>query len=150
LKTKLNRSYEIIIDETQTALHKGRSCADGCFPLKLLIEKHKEFNLQTHTAFIDSKKAFDRVGRNLLLGILKKDHVPYQLMKAIYNICKVNLIAVLVQTEDSEWGEINQGVCQGCSLSSLLFIIYVNEIMLHYQPKGKDPQEDPSSSEMRP
>lgn len=37
-------------------------------------------------AFIDVRKAFDRVNRNLLFGILEKDHVPYQLMKAIYSI----------------------------------------------------------------
>ncbi|KAJ4448741.1 hypothetical protein ANN_00132 [Periplaneta americana] len=43
---------------------KGRSCAGGYFTMKLLLEKHKEFNIETHMAFVDFKKAFDKVDRS--------------------------------------------------------------------------------------
>jgi hypothetical protein len=46
---------------------------------------------------------------------------------AIYEIYKHNLIAVRLQAETSEWKIINCGVRQGCSLSPLLFIIYMNK-----------------------
>jgi hypothetical protein len=48
---------------------------------------------------------------------------------AIYEIYKHNLIAVILQAETSEWKIINCGVRQGCSLSPLLFIIYMNKII---------------------
>jgi hypothetical protein len=33
------------------------------FSMKLLIEKRREFNLETHLAFLDYVKAFDEVKR---------------------------------------------------------------------------------------
>ena len=46
---------------------KGRSCTDPKFCLKLLIEKRREFNLETHLLFIDYEKAFDNIQRQILL-----------------------------------------------------------------------------------
>jgi len=40
---------------------KGRSSIDPLFSMKLLTEKRTEFNLETHLAFLDCVKAFDRV-----------------------------------------------------------------------------------------
>jgi dTDP-4-amino-4,6-dideoxygalactose transaminase len=92
IKNKLTKFYENLIGEEQNGFHKGRSYSDGYFSLKLIIEKHKEFNIKTHLAFIDFKKAFDKVNRNKLMEILKADNIPNQLA-AIYNIYKNNLIA---------------------------------------------------------
>ena len=43
-----------------------RSCIARDFIIKQLIEKRTEFNLETHLAFIDYDKAFDRVARGKL------------------------------------------------------------------------------------
>jgi hypothetical protein len=96
--------------------------------LKILIQKHRELNNETHLSFIDYKKAFDEVNRNKLNEILTEDNIPNQLIMAIYEICKHKLIAVILQAETSEWKIINCGVRQGCSLSPLLFITYMNKI----------------------
>jgi hypothetical protein len=48
------------------------------FTMKILIEKHREFNMETHIAFVDFKKAFDRINRKELLRILASDQVPQQ------------------------------------------------------------------------
>jgi hypothetical protein len=63
------------------------------------------------------------------MEILKADNIPNQLIAAIYNIYKNNLIAIKMESELSEWKHVTGGVRQGCSLSPLLFIIYVNTIM---------------------
>lgn len=59
-----------LITEDQNGFRKGRSCTDGYFILKLILEKRK-FNLELHTAFIDYEKAFDKLNREKLLFILK-------------------------------------------------------------------------------
>jgi TusA-related sulfurtransferase len=62
--------------------------------LKIIIQKHREFNIETHLAFIDYKKAYDIVNRNKLIEILTDDNIPNQLITAIYEIYKHNLTAV--------------------------------------------------------
>jgi hypothetical protein len=65
-----------------------------------------------------------KVNRNKLIEILAEGNIPNQLITAIYEIYKRNLIAVTLQAETSEWKTVNCDVRQGCSLSLLLFIIY--------------------------
>jgi len=59
LSMKLQNYSEVFMTETQNGFRKGRSCTDSTFCLKLLIEKRREFNLETHLLFIDYEKAFD-------------------------------------------------------------------------------------------
>ncbi|KAJ4425543.1 hypothetical protein ANN_27737 [Periplaneta americana] len=129
LKNKLNKHYDNIISEEQNGFRRGRSCCDGYFALKLLVEKHREFNLETHMAFIDFKKAFDKVNRNKLLQILADDQIPQQIIQNIYNIYKTTIIAIRSNNKLSQWRPIYSGVRQGCGLSPLLFIIYINRII---------------------
>jgi hypothetical protein len=60
--------------------------------------------------------------RNILFEILQNDQVPNQLIKAVHNIYKNNLIPLKVGIEYTEWKSTNLGVHQGCSLLPLLFI----------------------------
>jgi hypothetical protein len=60
LDGKLKNITEDFLLECQNEFRKGRSCIDFAFCMKLLIEK-REFNLETHFAFVDYEKAFDTV-----------------------------------------------------------------------------------------
>jgi glutaredoxin-related protein len=62
--------------------------------LKIIIKKYREFNIETHLAFTDYKKAFDKVNRNKLIEIPTEDNIPNQLIMAIYDIYKHKLIAL--------------------------------------------------------
>ena len=53
-------SHALILKE-QNGFRKGRSSIDSIFTLKQLFEKRSKFNLETHVAFIDFGKAFNRV-----------------------------------------------------------------------------------------
>jgi hypothetical protein len=94
----IKNKYDNIIGEEQNGFKKGRSCCGGYFTMKILIEKHGEFNMETHIAFVDFKKASDRVSRKELLRILASDQVPRQTIQNICNLYKTNLISV--KTED--------------------------------------------------
>jgi sorting nexin-29 len=54
-KNILNKYYDNIIGEEQNGFRKGRSCCDGYFTMKILIEKHREFKRETHSAFVNFK-----------------------------------------------------------------------------------------------
>jgi len=60
---KLQKYSEVFLTETQNRFRKGRSCTDPTFCLKFLIEKRREFNLESHFLFIDYKKAFYDIQR---------------------------------------------------------------------------------------
>ena len=83
---KLHDFSEAFMKEPQNGFRKGRSCIDSTFCLKLLIEKIREFNLETHLLFIDYEKTFDNIQRQILFNILKSTHIPDTLLEAIVDI----------------------------------------------------------------
>jgi hypothetical protein len=73
---KLKKYSEVFMRETQNAFRYGRSGTDPTFCLKLLIEKGREFNLETLLVFIDCEKAFDNLQRQILLNMFNSRHIP--------------------------------------------------------------------------
>jgi len=94
LNMKLQNCSEVFMTETQNGIRKGRPCTDPTFCLKLLIEKMREFNLETHLLFIDYEKAFDNIQRQILFNILTSRHIPDTLLKAIVDIYIKNQIMI--------------------------------------------------------
>ena len=94
----------------------------------LLIEKRKEFNLETHLLFIDYEKAFDNIQRPVLFNILRSRHITDTLLKAIVDIYTQNKLLIKFNNKLSKPVEIYKGVRQGCPLSPTLLNIYLDEI----------------------
>jgi len=61
LNMKQRYYSEAFMTEAQNGFRKGRLCTDPTFFLKLLIEKRRELNVETHFLFIDNEKAFDNI-----------------------------------------------------------------------------------------
>ena len=59
------KTTEEYVFSIQNEFRKGMSCTDPTFCLKLLIEKRREMNLETHLLFIDYEKAFDNIQRQI-------------------------------------------------------------------------------------
>jgi len=74
---------ETILLEEQNGFRIGRSCIDNVFIIKQIMEKRREFDLETHMAFVDLENAFDRVDRNQLWQILNRRGIPYCLIEVI-------------------------------------------------------------------
>jgi hypothetical protein len=51
-----------------------------------VFEKRREFNLQTHVAFIDFEKAFDEVNINKLWTIMEHQGYPQHLIRVIQSL----------------------------------------------------------------
>jgi hypothetical protein len=75
IKDKLAKYCNVKIGEEQSGFH-GRSCCDGYFTLKLIIEKDREFNTEICLIFTYYKKAFDRSNRNKLIELsYRRQHI---------------------------------------------------------------------------
>ena len=61
LVRRIKSHAEPITLECQNGFQKGRSCIDGVYAIKLLMEKRQEYNLETHMRFVDLEKAYDQV-----------------------------------------------------------------------------------------
>ena len=79
LKIALNFDYEYHL-ESKTSVNQQ-------------VEKRREFNVETHIAFIDYEKAFDRVDRGKLWYILKENGYPLhfiQVFQSWYNWTEIS------------------------------------------------------------
>ena len=81
LNVKLKAWAENFLFKCQNEFWKGRSYINPLFSMKLIIEKRREFNLESHFAFLDYVKAFDRVKRDKF-EILQSKHIPNVLLKS--------------------------------------------------------------------
>ena len=79
---------ETILLEEQNGFRIGRTCIGNVFIIKQVMEKRREFNLQTHMASLDLEKAFDRVDRNQLWQILNRISITYHLIEVIESVYK--------------------------------------------------------------
>jgi sorting nexin-29 len=86
----INKRLQTISDtpllEEQNEFRPGSSCIDNVFTAKQIIEKIREQNLETHIAFIDFEKAFDRVNRLRLWEILQRRGYPKHLVDATQSL----------------------------------------------------------------
>ena len=128
LEKRLRPIIEPQLNESQMGFRKNRSCTDAIFTLRQLVERSTESGKDLHVAFVDQEKAFDRVDRKKLWKILS----IYGVNKHLINLCKslyVNSQCVVrTNTGLSENFQVRSGVRQGCILSPLLFITYVDHI----------------------
>jgi hypothetical protein len=127
---RLNPIIDATTAESQNGFRKGRSCTDSFFTLKMLVDKRHKYNLETHIAFIDYEKAFDRVNRQKLWEILPRKGTPMHTVQVIKSLYKETLICVDMGNKvGNKRMTTNQGVRRGCSLSTALFNIYLDEMI---------------------
>ena len=101
---------ETILLAEQNVFRIGRSCIDKVFIIKQTIGKRREFNIETHMAFLDLEKAFDRVNRNHLWQILNRRGTPYHLIEVIKSPYKNTSVQIDTGRKILEKIYINQGV----------------------------------------
>ena len=132
---------EPLLSEAQMGLRKGRGCTDAIFALRQLSEKTMEYNKELNLVFVDQDKAFDRVNRNKLWKTLEEYNVRSQLLDNIRTIYTNSMSAIRIQDGLTEWFGVTSEVRQGCLLSPLLLIVYMDKITREANPNPEDLNE---------
>lgn len=119
----------ILVDE-QNGFRKKRSCMDHTFSISSIIKNRMQENKSTFTAFLDLKKAFDYVNRDLLyykLLLANIDGNMYTSIKTLYNNTEA---CIQLNNNFTSWFPTSSGVRQGDSLSPSLFALFINDMAI--------------------
>jgi hypothetical protein len=120
-----------LIAEEQNGFRKERSSVDQLLTLVNIVESRIKCKQNTFAAFIDFKKAYDLVNRDLLwnklrsLGMEQNSKI-LNALQGIYNNVKC---CVKVNGITTDWFNVSTGLRQGCLLSPLLFNLYINDLV---------------------
>ena len=116
-----------LVDE-QNGFRKGRSCNDHIFTLTSVIQARLQERHSTFCAFIDMKKAFDFVNRELLFFKLLHNNIDGKMYKSIKALYSKTSSRVQVNDCFTSWFLTTSGVRQGDNLSPTLFAIFLNDL----------------------
>jgi uncharacterized protein (UPF0128 family) len=89
---RLRTISEALLEEEQNGIRTRRTTANNIFILQQVFEKRRKFHLQTHVAFIDFEKAFDKVNRNKLWTIMEeRGHTQHliRVRQSLYHNSKI-------------------------------------------------------------
>jgi sorting nexin-29 len=123
LFNRLRPLEESFVGEYQAGFREGRSTTDQMFSLRMILDKFREYNLQTHHLFIDFKAAYDSVKRNELWQIMLEHGFPAKLIRLIRATLDGSKSSVRIADEVSTSFVTLDGLKQGDALSNLLFNI---------------------------
>jgi len=116
LLSKLVPYAEEVIRDHQCGFRRNRSTTDHIFCICHIFEKKWEYNEAVHQLFIDFKKAYDSVRREVFYNILIESGVPQKLVRLIKMCLTETCSRVRVGKNLSDMFPIRNGLKQGDAL----------------------------------
>ena len=117
------------VHDEQTGFQKGKSTITQIFTLRLLIEMAKKTKITLYIGCFDIEKAFNKVSRFLLLKKLIKYGIGYAMVNALKSIYATTSCILSLKGKNSAQFDTSCGIRQGAPSSSLLFIMFVNDLI---------------------
>jgi hypothetical protein len=121
LLSRLDPYIDKIIGHHQCGFRRNRSTTGQIFCFCQILEKKWDYNQTVHQLFIDLKKAYDSVRREVLYNILIEFGVPMKLVRLIKMCLNEIYNKVRIGKHLSDSFPIQNGLKQGDALSPLLF-----------------------------
>jgi hypothetical protein len=105
-----------------------RSTMEAIFLIRQLMERCREKKKYLHIIFIDLKKAYDKVHRNVKWWALQKHKVSSKYITLIKDMYDNIVISVRTSDGDTNDFPINIGLHQGSALSPYLFALVMDDV----------------------
>ncbi|TWW64140.1 hypothetical protein D4764_03G0011480 [Takifugu flavidus] len=128
LEKRIRLIVEPLIEEEQCGFRPGRGTTDHLFTLAGVLEGSWEFAQPVHMCFGDLEKAYDRVPRTILWGVLWEYGVEGPLIRAVQSLYQRNRSLVRIAGCKPDSFPVRVGLCHGCPSSPVLFIIFMDRI----------------------
>lgn len=119
---------QLLIPE-QAGFRTREECMAQVISLYEVVQRRKLCNKKTYACFIDLKKAYDVVPHEALLAKLEAIGVRGKSLAFFRALYKENYIRVRQSCGLSEKTLLKRGVRQGCSASTILFNVFINDIL---------------------
>ena len=129
LYNRLVPHAETIIGDYQSGFRPDRSTSDQIHNIRLILQKGREFNIQTHHLFIDFKSAYDKTKRRELLVVMKEVGFEPKLIRLVAATLNGSKICIKLKNDMSNTFEVKDGLKQGDALSTLLFNVALEGAM---------------------
>ncbi|TWW69186.1 R2DM Retrovirus-related Pol polyprotein from type II retrotransposable element, partial [Takifugu flavidus] len=128
LEKRIRLIVEPLIEEEQYGFRPGRGTTDHLFTLAGVLEGSRAFAQPVHMCFVDLEKAYDRVPRSILWGVLREYGVEGPLIRAVQSLYQRSRSLVRIAGCKSDSFPVRVGLRQGCPLSPVLFITFMDRI----------------------
>ena len=115
---------DLLADE-QNGFRRNRSCEDHVFSLNCLIRN----NDSLFVAFIDLKKCFNLIDRDMMLYKLLLNNIDGKIYNSISSIYQNSESCVRLNGKLTDWFICETGVKQGDNLSPTLFAVFINDLV---------------------
>ena len=116
-----------ILHDAQNGFRKNRSTVDQITSLTSIIETRKLKKKSTFAIFVDFKKAYDAIDRSKLFIELNKLGIAGKMFNALRSLYEDVKCCVKLNGFHTDWFAVRCGLKQGCSLSPILFNLYIND-----------------------
>ncbi len=126
-----------MLGEIQSGFREGRSTTDNLFILREIIENQGRKRNKVILAFVDLRKAYDRVWRQGLWKCLKEKGLGGKALKLIQAMYEETRAVVKTDTGQTNWIDMQVGVKQGCPMSPILFAVFMSTLGERLIEKGK-------------
>ena len=125
-----------ILGEAQNGFRKGRSGSDSAFVLNTILSKSMAKRKKTHLAFLDLTKAYDSVDRTVLWEKLRKLGIGGKFLKSLQSMYTGDYVTSQSNGTTTNPVYLGRGLRQGCSLSPLLFALYIVDMSRDLHSSG--------------
>ncbi|KAK3542195.1 hypothetical protein QTP86_017365 [Hemibagrus guttatus] len=128
LERRVRPLVEPRIQEEQCGFRPSRGTLDQLYTLHRVLEGLWEFAQPVHMCFVDLEKAFDHVPRGILWEVLWEYGVRGPLLRAVRSLYNRSRSLVRIASCKSDLFPVHVGLRQGCPLSPVLFIVFMDRI----------------------
>ena len=130
IQSRLAQLAEEVLTASQCGFRRERSTIDMIFSLRQIQEKAIEQYQELYIVFIDFRKAFDSVDRDMLWRVLRRFGCPEHFVRMIEQFHTGAKGRVVVGQQESDQLDVNHGTKQGCVLAPTLFTLFLTTVLV--------------------